>query len=93
MKSRFKEHSAYLRLNRTQKFSLAKHSWKASHPIFLDKAKIIDKVDHYNKRKVLKYFEIELQPTNINRDDDVKVSKSWEPLVYDLRKKVTHIPS
>ena len=76
MKIRFKEHSADLRLQRYQKSSLAEHSLKTSHHVYLENAKIVARVDHYGKIKVMESLDIELNPNNRNRDEGWKLSEN-----------------
>ena len=84
IKIRFKEHIADLRLQRSQKYSLVEHSSKTSHHVFLENAKIVARVDHYGKRKVMESLEIELNPNNLNRDEGWKLSEIWKPLLHTL---------
>ena len=84
MQVRFKEHSADLRLQRSQKSSLDKHFLKTNHHICLENAKIVSKVDHYGKTKVMDSLKIELNTNNLSRDEGWKLSESWKPLLHTL---------
>ena len=66
MKVSFKEHSADIKLNIIKKSTLAMHSFKTNHHIYLENGNIITRVDHYERRKVMEALEIELHPNNLN---------------------------
>jgi len=84
-KVKFKEHGAYLKLNRFQKSILAEHSCTTSHHVFLEDARVVAKLDKYGKRKVMKPLEITLNPNNLNKDDGWKLNECWRPMLVDLR--------
>jgi hypothetical protein len=42
----------------------------------LENAKIIAKVDHYGKIKIMEALEIELHPNNLNRDEGWKLNEN-----------------
>ena len=85
MKVKFKEHNAYLRFKRTKKYALVEHSWGIEHHVCLQDAKIIARIHHYRKRKVMESLKIELNPNNINRDEGWKLSETWLPLIHMIR--------
>jgi hypothetical protein len=43
------------------------------------------RMDHYGKRKIWEAMEIELNENNLNRDDGLKLSKTWKPVLQKLK--------
>jgi hypothetical protein len=76
MNIRLKKHNTDLKWNRSHKYALAEHSSRTSHLVCLEDAKIIAKVDHYGKRKIMEDLEIKLHPNNLNKDEGWKLNKN-----------------
>ena len=52
----------------------------------MEEAKLIHKEDHYLKRRIKEAIEIEKSSNNMNRDDGLKLSSTWKPLLNKLKK-------
>jgi len=76
---RIKEHTAAIMHNRTRSSALEEHVEKTKHHICIEEAKVIAKVSHFHHCKFREAIEIEKRPSNINRDDDWKISSCWVP--------------
>ena len=82
---RIKEHTADLRRERSSKSALAEHVHSSSHYICIEDVKLVRKEDHYLKRKIKEAIEIEKRKNNLNRDDGLKLSNTWKPLIETLK--------
>lgn len=82
---RIKEHTADSRWDRTSKSALTKHVHSSSHYIRMEEAKLVRKEDHHLKRKIKEAIEIEKRKNNLNRDDGLKLSNTWKPLLEILK--------
>jgi hypothetical protein len=51
----------------------------------LEDAKIIAKVYHYGKRKIMEDLEIELHPNNVNKDEGWKLNENRKPIIHLLK--------
>jgi len=71
---------------RSEKSGLAEHACSSSHYICIEQAKLIHKEDHYLKRRVKESIEIEKTSNNMNRDDGLKLSNTWKPLINKIKK-------
>jgi hypothetical protein len=58
-----------MRHKRIKKSALDEQSDNTSHHICIEDAKIIARIDHYGKRKIWEFVEIELNERNLNIDD------------------------
>jgi hypothetical protein len=76
-----KEHEADIRKERTRTSTLAEHSLKTKHHVFLEDTKILAKEGHYYKRCLREAIEIIKHPNNMNRDGGLEVSSFWHPLI------------
>jgi len=81
LKTRLKEHEADIKNGRSYTSTLAKHSSKTKHHVWLEDVRIIAREDHYQKRKVREAFEIMKFPQNLNRDNGSQISGNWLPLI------------
>jgi len=82
---RIKEHEADIRKERTRTSALVEHSLKTKHHVFLEDTKILEKEDHYYKRRLREAIEIIKHPNNMNRDGGLEVSIFWHPLINQLK--------
>ena len=82
---RIKEHATDLRRDRTSKSALVEHVHSSSHYICMEEVKLVRKEDHYLKRKINEAIEIEKRKNNLNRDDGLKLSNTWKPLLETLK--------
>ena len=87
---RLKEHSAYIIHDRHQKPALAEHARDSRHHIRIEGTKVITREDHCKRRKIREAIEIEKFLSNLNRDDGLKLSECWRPIIHHLRKNITH---
>ena len=81
MQVRIKEHSADIAHNRVTKSVLAEHSHKTTHLICMGDSKLIAKEEHYFKRKVREAIEIVENRHTLNKDDGLKLSNMWMPIL------------
>jgi hypothetical protein len=81
---RLKEHCTDIRHNQSKKSSLAEHSQEVGHHICIENTKFIAKMEHYGKRKIREAIEIELERNNLNRDEGLKISEAWKPILHNL---------
>ena len=87
---RLKEHSAHIIHDRHQKSSLSEHAHHSRHHIRIEGTKLITREDHYKRRKIREAIEIEKFPSNLNRDDGLKLNECWRPIIRHLKKNITH---
>jgi len=83
---RLREHINDISKNRSEKSGLAEHACSSSHYICIEQARLIHKEDHYLKRRVKEAIEIEKTSNNMNRDDGLKLSNTWKPLINKTKK-------
>ena len=85
MQVRIKEHSADIAHNRVTKSALAEHSHKTTHLICMGESKLISKEEHYAKQKVREAIEIVKNRHTLNKDDGLKLSNTWMPMLSQLK--------
>jgi hypothetical protein len=51
----------------------------------LDSGVLLWEKEHYGKRKIREAIEIELNPNNLNRDEGLKISEAWKPVLHNLQ--------
>jgi hypothetical protein len=42
-------------------------------------------MEHYGKMKIREDIEIELNKNNLNRDEGLKMSEAWKPILHNLK--------
>ena len=90
IQTRLKEHSADIIHDRHQKAALAEHAHHSRHHIQIERTKLIAREDHYKRRKIREAIEIEKFPSNLNRDDGLKLNDCWRPIIRHLKNYNTH---
>jgi predicted GIY-YIG superfamily endonuclease len=78
---RIKEHEANIKNELIRTSALVEHSLKTKHHVCLEDTKILEKEDHYYKRRVKEALEIIKHPNNMNRNGGLQVSNIWLPLI------------
>jgi hypothetical protein len=61
------------------------HSIEAGHNIDFNNITILEKVTGYIDRLVKEATEINLHPSNLNRDGGFNLSRAWQPLTNMLK--------
>ena len=87
MKTRLKEHYVDIVHGRINKYVLEEHSHSTSHHVCIEKYSLIAREDNYNKRRIRKTVEIEKMNNNLNKDDGLKLSNTWKPLINKIKRK------
>jgi hypothetical protein len=72
--TRIKEHHRHIRLAHPDKSAVAEHSNSRRHRIELQNTKILSTQSRYMDRLFKKAIEIELHPSNMNREDGLVLS-------------------
>ena len=83
---RLKEHSAEIIHDRTEKYALAEHSHTTTHQICMEKALLITREEQYNRRRMREALEIEKRNNMLNRDEGLKLSDTWKPVINLVKK-------
>jgi hypothetical protein len=84
-RTKVKEHHQRIYLEHPEKSAKAEHSINLSHRIQLHNTSILANKSRYMDQIIREAIEIELHPNIINREDDSSLSRSWKPLICDLR--------
>ena len=61
------------------------HSHNTSHQVCIEKYSLIAKEDNYNKRRIREAVEIEKRNNNLNKDNCLKLSNTWKPLINKIK--------
>ena len=78
---RIKEHIADTNHNRIAKSTIAEHFLKFKHLIYFYQTQILARDLYYSTHLIREALEIENNPNNLNRDDGLKLSQSWAPII------------
>jgi len=85
LQTRLKEHVADIRNDRSHTSALADHSSKTKHHLYLENASIVAREEHHHRRKIREALEMMKHPHNLNRDNGIKISSSWFPLIKEIK--------
>jgi hypothetical protein len=66
---------------------MAEHSINLDHRIQIQNTTILSTKSRYMDRTIREAIEIELQPNNMNREDVLRLSRSWKPLIHALKRR------
>jgi hypothetical protein len=79
-------HNRSISLAQLEKSAVAEHSFNNDHRINLQNTRLTSTKLGYFDRTITEAFEIEMHPHNFNREDSVRLSKSWAPLLHTFKK-------
>jgi hypothetical protein len=85
IQTRVKKHQRHIRLQHPDKSAVAEQSINLDHRIQLQNTTILSTKSRYIDRMIRKATEIEIQPNNMNREDGLRLSRSWKSLIHALK--------
>ena len=77
-------------LAQPEKLAVAEHNFIQDHVLQLHDPDILCNKSGHMDHLIMEAIKLKLQPNNMNREDGLKLSNSWQPLIQ-LLKKVPHI--
>jgi hypothetical protein len=81
----FKEHNDDINHNPITKLDLDEHSHNTAHRIYMDKALLITREEHYNKIRMREVLEIEIRDNTLNQDECMKLSDTRRPVLNQIK--------
>jgi hypothetical protein len=85
IETRVKKHQRHIRLQHPYESAVAEHSINLDHRIQLQNTTILSTKSRYMDRMISGANKIELKPNNMNREDGLRRSRSWKPLIHALK--------
>jgi hypothetical protein len=85
IETRVKEHQCHICLQHPDESAVAEHSINLDHRIQLQDTTILSTKSRYMERMIREANEIELRPNNMNREDGLRLSRSWKPFIPSLK--------
>jgi len=81
IENRIKEHQRNTRLLQIDKSALAEHSLEQDHKIMFQNTEVLSRKSGYMERLIMEAIQVELHPENLNRDDGLRLSTAWKPII------------
>jgi hypothetical protein len=85
IKTRVNEYQYHICLEHPNKSAMAKHSINLGHRIQLQNTTILSTKSRYMDQMIRESIEIELHPSNMNREDGLHQSWLWKSLIHSLK--------
>ena len=82
------EHALDITRDRASKSALAEHSHNSSHHVCIENVKILTREEHYLKTWVKEAMEIDKWDNTLNRDDGLKLSGTWKPIINKIKRQL-----
>jgi hypothetical protein len=90
IETRVKEHQWHICHSVPDKSAIAEHSINYDHTIKFQEIQILANKSGCMDRLIIEVTELDLHPNNINREDGLLLSKTWKPVIQQLRRNRTH---